>query len=172
MAAEVIVLRLIHILCGMFWVGGTIIMTLFLGPVLGGLGPAAGPVVAGLTQRKLHVAMAATAGLTVLSGIRLLMIASAGFQAAYFQSPVGRTFSMAGGLALLGFIVGMAVTRPAMMKAGALGQQLHGTTDPAARERLASALEAARRRGVAGGMVVMLLLLLAVAGMSVGRYMA
>lgn len=171
MSAEVIVLRLIHIVGGMFWVGGTMFMTFFLAPVLGGMGPGAGPVIGGLTKRRLPTWLAAAAGLTVLSGLRLIMIMSSGFKSEYFQSAVGQTFSIAAGIALLAFIIGMAVTRPAMTRAGALGQQLHGTTDEATRVRLAAELDAARRRGTTGGMIVMTLLLLAVAGMAVARYM-
>ena len=146
-------------------------MSAYLGPVLGPLGPAAGPVVAGLTKRKFHVAMMVSAILTVVAGLRLMMIASAGFQPAYFHSPVGRMFSMGGGLAIVGFLVGMTVSRPAMMRAGALGQQLHGATDDATRSRLAAELEAARKRGVMGGSIVLLLLVLAVAAMAAARYM-
>src|SRR3954463_4082511 len=115
MSSEIVILRLVHVISGMFWVGATIFMSLFLGPVIAGMGPAAGPIMAGLAQRRLHTAMAATAGLTILSGIRLLMLASANFNGGYFQSPVGRTFAIAGGLAITAFIVGMVYTRPAMM---------------------------------------------------------
>src|SRR5437868_8171026 len=39
MHAEVVVLRLIHILGGITWVGGMTIMAVFIMPVLAGLGP-------------------------------------------------------------------------------------------------------------------------------------
>lgn len=171
MTAEVIVLRLIHIVGGMFWVGATLFMMLFLGPVLGSIGPAAGPFVAGLNRRRFPTIMAIVAILTILSGIRLMMIASAGFQGAYFQAPIGRTFSMAGGMAIVAFIIGMAVTRPAMTRAGELGQQLASAGDDAARGKLVAEMERMRKRGMVGGMIVVTLLLLAAAGMAVARYM-
>src|SRR3954470_4394766 len=99
MHAEVVVLRLIHILCGIIWVGGMTVMALFIMPVLAGLGPAAGPVMAGINQRKFPVIMPIIALLTILSGLRLMNIDSVSFGSPYFQSPVGRTFATGGGLA-------------------------------------------------------------------------
>ena len=171
MTAEVIVLRMVHILGGVFWVGGLMFQSLFLMPALANAGPAAGAVMSGLVQRKLPVWMPVAGILTLLSGLRLLMIASANFQGAYFSSPVGRTFSIAGGLAILGFIIGMATVRPAMMKAAALGQQMASAPDDATRSRLGAEMAATRQKGVAGNVVVMLLLLLAVLGMASARYM-
>jgi uncharacterized membrane protein len=170
MQMEVIVLRLIHILGGVFWVGGLLFQSIFLMPALANVGPAAGAVMAGLMQRKLPVVMPVLAILTLLSGLRLLMIASANFQGAYFSSPVGRTFSIAGGLAIVAFILGMATVRPAMMKAAALGQQMAGAPDDATRSRLAAEMAATRQKGIVGNLIVMVLLLLAASGMAVARY--
>ena len=164
------VLRAIHVVAGMFWVGATMFMSFFLAPVLSTMGPAAGPVIGGMQKRKLMTVLPIAAILTMLTGVRLMMIASAGFQAAYFRSPSGRTFAWAGTLAIIAFLFGMVVSRPAMMKAGALGQQLAAATDEATRSRLAAELNAARRRGTIGGGIVLALLLLAVVGMAVARY--
>lgn len=172
MTAEVIVLRIIHIVGGMFWIGATMFMTFFLAPTLASMGPAAGPVMGGLAKRKLMTVLPIVAILTVLSGIRLMMIASAGFQAAYFQSPVGRTFAWAGTLAIVAFVFGMLVSRPAMMKAGRLSAELSAAPDDATRARLAGEIDAARRRGTIAGSIVLAMLILAVVGMAVARYMS
>ena len=171
MQAEVIVLRLIHVLGGIIWVGGMTIMAVFVMPVLAGLGPAAGQVMAGMNQKKFPVVMPIIALVTILSGLRLLMIDSAAFAGPYFQSPVGRTFATAGGLAIIAFIFGLALVRPAMMKAVALGQQMAGATDEATRARIAAEMAATRKRGATGNIIVLVLLLLAAIGMSTARYM-
>ena len=170
MQAEVIVLRAIHILGGVFWVGAFLYQSLFLMPALATAGPAAGVVMGGLMRRKLPMVMLTASLLTLLSGLRLLMIDSANFNGAYFRSSVGRTFSIAGGLAILAFILGMALVRPVMMKAAALGQEMAGAPDDAVRARIAGELAATRKRGAVGNVVVMILLLLAVLGMAVARY--
>ena len=171
MTPEVIVLRIIHVGGGIVWVGGMTIMAVFIMPVLAGLGPAAGPVMAGINQKKFPGVMPIIALLTILSGLRLLMIDSANFAGSYFQSPVGRTFSIAGGLAIVAFAVGMTLVRPAMMKAGALGQQMSAASDDATRQRIAADMAATRKRGATGNVIVLVLLLLAALGMSVARYM-
>ena len=171
MTAEVIALRIIHIGAGIFWVGGLLFQAVFLMPVLATVGPAAGAVMKGLIDRKLPLVMPVLAILTLLSGLRLLMIASANFNGAYFQSPVGRTFSIAGGMAILGFILGMATVRPAMMKAAALGQQMASAPDDATRSRLSAEMATTRKKGMVGNVVVLALLILAVLGMASARYM-
>jgi hypothetical protein len=169
--AEVIVLRLVHILTGIIWVGGMTLMGLFIMPVLAGAGPAAGPVMAGLNQKKFPVFMPIIALLTILSGLRLMMIDSVNFAGGYFHTAVGRTFATAGGLAILAFICGMVLVRPAMMKAVGLSQQLAGAPDEPSRSRIMAEMAAARSRGATGNMIVLVLLLLAAAGMAVARYM-
>jgi hypothetical protein len=171
MHAEVVVLRLIHILGGITWVGGMTIMAVFIMPVLAGLGPAAGPVMAGINQKKFPVVMPIIALLTILTGLRLLMIDSANFAGAYFQSPVGRTFATAGGFAILAFIFGVTLVRPAMMKAVSLGQQMASASDDAGRSRIAGEMAIARKRGATGNAIVLVLLLLAALGMATARYM-
>jgi uncharacterized membrane protein len=171
MHTEVIILRLIHVFGGVFWVGGMLVMGLFILPAVAGAGPAAGPVMAGVNQRKFPLVMPIVALLTILSGLRLMMIDSANFGAGYFQSPVGRTFSTAGGLAILAFIFGMAMVRPAMMKAMALGQQMAVASDDTARSRVGAELAATRRKGAIGNVIVLVLLTLAALGMATARYM-
>jgi uncharacterized membrane protein len=170
MHTEVVILRLIHVLGGVFWVGGMLVMGLFVMPALASAGPAAGAVMAGLNQKKFPVVMPIVALLTILSGIRLMMIDSANFAGAWFASPVGRTFSTAGGLALLAFLFGMMLVRPAMMKALSLGQQMAGA-DEAAKARITAEMAAARKRGQVGNLIVIVLLVLAALGMATARYM-
>lgn len=170
MHAEVLLLRLIHIMGGIIWVGGMTVMAFFVMPVLTGLGPAAGPVMAGLNQKKFPVIMPIIALLTILSGLRLLMIDSAAFQGAYFQSPVGRMFSMAGGLAILAFLFGLIVVRPIMMKSMALAPQM-AAADTATKAKLEQEMASLRKRGATANMIIFVMLLLAAIGMATARYM-
>jgi uncharacterized membrane protein len=170
MMAEVIVLRLVHILGGIIWVGGMTVMAFFVMPVLTGLGPAAGPVMAGLNQKKFPVIMPIIALLTILSGLRLLMIDSASFEGSYFQSPVGRMFAMAGGLAILAFLFGIIVVRPVMMKSMALGQQM-ASADATQKAKLEQEMGSLRKRGATANMIIFVMLLLAALGMATARYM-
>jgi uncharacterized membrane protein len=170
MHAEVVVLRLIHVLGGIIWVGGMTVMAFFVMPVLSGLGPGAGPVMAGLNQKKFPVIMPIIALVTILSGLRLLMIDSANFQGAYFQSPVGRTFATAGGLAILAFLFGVIVVRPVMVKSMAIGQRM-ASADAAERGKLEQEMVGLRKRGATANTIIFIMLLIAAIGMAVARYM-
>jgi hypothetical protein len=99
------------------------------------------------------------------------MIDSANFAGPYFQSPVGRTFALAGGIAILAFILGVALVRPAMMRAMALGQQMASATDEATRSRITAEMAATSKRGATGNKIVFALLILAAIGMATARYM-
>lgn len=170
MMAEMLVLRLVHVLGGIFWVGGLMYMAFFLIPVMAQAGPAAGPVMAGLQQRKLFVWLPVAAIATLLAGIRLLMIRSEGFGAAYFGTPMGRTYLVSGSLAVIAFAVGISISRPAMARIGVLSAAMP-SADESTRAQLQAEIGALRKRSGLATMVVTWLLIAAAAGMAVARYM-
>jgi uncharacterized membrane protein len=170
MYAELIVLRVVHVLSGIFWLGSGLFSALFLMPSLGKLGPGAGPFMAELGRRRMPTVLMASALLTILSGVRLLQLASGGFSGAYFATGVGRTFAGAGVLAVIGWLVAILIARPAAMRAGALGAAAAAEGDAAARGRLLGQLDGLRRRAALGNVTAVGLLVLAAAGMAVARY--
>lgn len=169
MYAELLILRIVHVLGGTFWVGSMLFTSIFLLPSIREAGPAAGGVMAGFQKRKLMVVIPVVALLTILSGFRLIWIISNGFAPEFFGTARGQIFSIAGGLALLAFIIGMAVNRPANLRMAALSQQLAGA---AAGEREALQRELGRIRTRVGqvGLLVATLVVLATIGMAIGRY--
>lgn len=169
MHAELLVLRLVHVLSGLVWVGAMVFMSAFLMPALQHAGPAAGAVMAGLQQRRLMTFMPVVASLTLLSGFRLYWIMSDGFSAAYARSPTGLTFGVAGLLALAAFVLGLAVIRPAMARAGMLGQRLASASE-AERVAIQQEMQHLRARGASLSLVAAALVVLAAAGMAVARY--
>lgn len=169
MSAELIVLRLIHIVGGTFWVGSVLFTSFFLMPTLMNAGPAAaGPVMGGLQQRKLMVWLPVVGLLVILSGLRLMMIVSGG-DPHWFQHRTGHTYSVAGGLAIVAFIIGMTVNRPAMVKAGKLGQS--AVSDAPTRAAIQEEIKRLQRRSYIGTMVVTWLMLASAVGMAVARYL-
>ncbi|HEU4628313.1 MAG TPA: hypothetical protein VFS08_01160 [Gemmatimonadaceae bacterium] len=170
MHTELVVLRLIHVLSGIFWVGSGLFTSLFLVPALAGSGGAMGQVMGGLQRRGLFIALPVAGLLTIASGLRLMWITSGGFDAAYFASPGGQAFALAGAAAVLGFLVGLLAARPAAARAGRLGSELGAASDEAARTRLAAELGRVRRRGALANGTAVALLVLAAAGMAVARY--
>src|SRR5687768_5581068 len=167
MTAEILVLRLVHILGGIFWVGSGLFTTFFLVPALASSGPAAGQVMAALQRRRLFTALPVSALLTILSGLRLMWIGSAGFAPAYFASASGGTLAASGAAAIVAFLL----ARPAAVRAAQLGASLAGTPEGAGRAAVAGELAALQRRGGIATAVAVALLLLAAAGMAVARYL-
>ena len=170
MPAELIVLRLVHVLGGIFWVGSGLFTAFFLVPALGQAGPgAAGPVMGALQQRRLFTVLPIVAVLTILSGLRLLYIASGGFDGAYLDSPAGRTYFWSGMASIAAFLLSLLMARPAAVRAGQIAAQLARATEEE-RGRLAAEAERLRRRSGASSVAATALLVAAAAGMAIGRY--
>src|SRR5690242_10297384 len=100
---EILVLRLIHVVGGVIWAGTAIFIAVFLLPALGQAGPAGAPVMAGLVNRKVFVIVPIIAIVTMLAGLRLMMIVSGGFSADYFHSRHGMTYVFGAVCAISGF---------------------------------------------------------------------
>lgn len=168
MPAELITLRLIHILGGILWVGSGLFSTFFLTPALARAGGAtAGQVMAGLQQRKMFVVMPIAAILTILSGMRLWWIVGGGMH--YFQHRSGHVYAMSGLLAIVAFLLGMFVGRPAAARIGTLARS--AAADESSRTAIADEVARLQKRATLSGYVVVVLLLLAAAGMAVARYL-
>ena len=167
--AELLVLRVVHVMGGIFWVGGMMWMAFFLMPTMAAAGPAAGPVIAGLQQRKLFVWLPVVAIATMLAGIRLMMIQSANFSAIYFSTPMGRTYLAAGSMAILAFAIGLTVNRPAMNRIPAITAAMP-SADESSRAQMQAEMATLRKRSGVMTKVVTWLLIGAAVGMSVARY--
>ena len=169
MHSELLLLRLVHVLCGTFWVGSGLYTGLFLAPALASSGVNAGQVFAALGKRRLFTALPVVALLTMLSGFRLLWIASGGSLAAYAATGSGRAYMWSGFAAVVAFLLSLVVSRPAAVRIGTLTASMQSAAaDRASLERQVIAL---RRRASVSSATALTLLALCAAGMSVGRYL-
>ena len=170
--SEIIVLRLVHVLGGIFWVGAGLFNLIYLGPAMAAAGPAAvGPVMESFRKRRMFVVMPTAALLTILSGLRLMMIQSGGAWGAYFRTGLGATFATGGAAALLAFLLGVAVGIPTQRRMGALGPQIAAAPDDATRASLHAQMARLQGRMKAIGPIATLLLVLAAVCMAIARYM-
>ena len=171
MKAELLILRLVHILGGIFWVGSMMYTTFFLIPAIGSSPAVAGQVMAGLQKRRLFTILPIVALLTIASGVRLLSIASAGFSGAYFGTSTGRTFAASALAATVAFLLSLLVSRPGFVRVGRLSASLAAATDEGARHRIAAEMQQLSRRVAIANAIVVALLLFSAAGMATARYM-
>jgi uncharacterized membrane protein len=168
--AEILILRLIHILSGIMWVGSGMYTSFFLVPALSGSPAVMGQVVAGLQRRRVFLVLQIVAALTILSGLRLLWIDSAGFAESYMATGPGRTFSIGAAAAIIAAVLSFGVSRPAVVRAGAVAASLAASTDAGERERLTVRLDRLRRRGAVASTLGVGFGLLAASAMAIARY--
>jgi uncharacterized membrane protein len=171
MRAEFLVLRLVHIVLGIVWVGSGIFAAFFLIPALANNRALMAPVMEGLQRRRVFIIVPTAGLLTILAGIRLLWIDSAGFAESYMQTGPGRTFSIGGTAAIIALLLQVFVSRPAGVKLGAIAAQLAASPPPADQDRLNSQADRLRRRNAMATMGAVFFGLLAASAMAVARYM-
>jgi uncharacterized membrane protein len=156
-------LRIIHIVGGVFWVGGTLIMTFFVGPTAGATGEAGQKFVGHLMNNlKFSNRMAIASGLTILAGLILYVRGGSPF----FESRFGIGLGIGAVFALIGFFSGMMIGRT--LKAMAeLGAQIQG--NPSTEQR--SRMQALQRRQATVSMISTVSVLLATVFMAIARYL-
>jgi uncharacterized membrane protein len=170
MHAEIVVLRLIHVLGGIFWVGTAVFVAAFLLPAMGAAGPASSAVMGGLIRRRMFTIVPVVALATMLAGLRLMWINSTGFAASYFASNGGRTYATGAILALVAFTLFLVVNHPAIGTMTRLGQQLAQAPEHE-RAPILAEMAAVRAKVTKASTAAATLLALTAVAMAVGRYM-
>ena len=166
----IMLLRVLHIVGGVLWVGTAVFIAWFLGPSLRAVGPAGGAVMGQLTQvRRLPIWMMVFMSVTLIAGFLLYWANARVGGAAWLGSGPGRTFGIGGVLALAGGVVGMVVTAPTGRKLGALGATLAAAGRPPTPDERAT-MEALQQRLAKAAGLVAVLVVLATMAMAVARY--
>ena len=158
-----LILRFAHVVFGALWVGMMVFQIFFFMPALGEAGPDAAKLLPALARRRIPQIMLLIAILALASGIWLFLRLAGGNPAALMATPMGKGFAIGGAAALLAFLLGVIVVRPAMMRQMKLAE----SRDPA----FAAEIQRLRARGAATGRWVAILLLFALAAMAVARYL-
>jgi hypothetical protein len=142
----------------------------FLEPTARALGPDGGKFMQRLTgQMRLTFFILLAAFLNILSGLGLYWILSSGFQVRWLTSSLGLSLTIGALAAIVTFILGLAVTRPTLLRMGALGQEIQSAEGPPKPEQMAE-MQALQKRLATAGRIGAVLLVIAVIGMSVARY--
>lgn len=149
-------MRILHIGLGVFWAGTLFFTAFFLFPAMRDAGPDGAKVGAQLMKRNFTTIMPVTAIVTILAGLWLYWRVSGGFQPDYMRTTTAMSYGTGGATAILALIIGLAVVRPAMLKATELG----GTPEA----------QALRARAGKANLWVALLLVITLITMAVGRY--
>jgi hypothetical protein len=170
MDALIIVMRIVHIFCGVFWAGTIFFIVLFLQPAIKASGPAGGQVMQRLVAARVLTIVPVFALLTVLSGLWLIWRVSGGGSAEWMGSRHGIALSIGGASAILGFALGLTVMRPSTLRAMAIGQAAQAAGGPPTPEQQAQ-MQALQKRARSSAVGVAHLLAIAVIAMAVARYL-
>jgi uncharacterized membrane protein len=159
-------LRIIHIVAGVLWVGGTLIMTFFIVPTVGATAEAGQKFVGHLMNNlKFSNRMSAAAGSTILAGLILFGLdARAG--ATWLRSSFAMGLSIGAVFAVVGFISGIMIGRTTKEMAQ-LGAQMQERPTP---DQLTQ-MQVIRKRQATFSTISATTLLLAVVFMAIARYL-
>lgn len=164
-----ILLRLTHVFFGVFWAGTIFFMATFLLPSVRRAGPDGGKVMYQLVRSRFVVLLPAFALLNIFSGIWLLARTSGGWDPGWMGSRPGIVLSTGGALAIVAFLIGMTVQRPASMKIAALAEEIQAGGGPPSAEQSAR-MAALQKRVTTSLHWIAALIAIAVMCMAVFRY--
>ncbi len=165
-----LLLRLIHILAGIFWVGGAFLLAGFLLPTVRATGPEGGRFMQHLAgRRRLPVYMGVAMLLTVLSGFAMYGRVAAATNGAWASTPPGIAYGLGGLAAILGAAVGMVLGGASARRMAVIGQRITEAGRPTPEQQ--AEMERLQGRMALGSRLTAGLLLLAASAMAVARYL-
>ena len=161
-----IVLRLIHILSGVFWVGGAMISYFFLSPAVAATGMAGQQMMGHIVNKgRMTMRLTIAAILTVLAGAILYWTDSRGLTSPWTSSGPGFGFALGALFALVGLGFGMVVGQ-SFQNLGRLAAAAQGKPSP---DQL-SQMQAIQKRLATASTINTFALILALACMATARY--
>lgn len=165
-----LLLRIVHILAGVGWVGGAVIHTVFLEPSAKATSPDSRRFMQYLMGRgRYSVFMTVTSGLTVLAGGLLFWNSSGGFQWTWIRSGPGAMLTIGSIVGIAVLFLGLLMIKPRAERLGALGQAIGAKGEPPAPEQLAEMRRLDRELSRIGR-VDFALLIVALFTMATARY--
>lgn len=133
-----IILRLVHVLGGVFWVGAALAMTYFISPAVSATAEAGQKVMGHLmTQSKFSATMLTAGYSTVIAGAILYWIDSNGFTSAWMMAGPGIGFGIGAVFAIIGLAAGSMTPRLGA-EMGKLAAQFKGPPTPEQQAQMAA----------------------------------
>jgi len=167
-----IILRIIHIFSGVFWLGVSFFNIGFLQPAVRATGAEGQKVMQHLTQHtRMTAAVYTAATLSVLSGLIMYGIVSGGFQGRWITSPYGLAITIGGLAGLTAWVVVMFVVRGIFSQMQAIGHTIQAQGGPPTPEQV-NAMQALGARLAKVGQYGVALMAVALLGMSVAQYIS
>ena len=168
--ALTLLLRLIHILAGVFWAGSVFFLAGFLIPTVRETGPEGGRVMSHLVgRRRLPVFIGIAILLTVVSGLIMYGRMAAATHGTWTGTAPGIAYGLGGLAAILGAVVGMGVSGAAARRMAAIGQRAAEAGRSSLEQQ--AQIQGLQRRMMLGARIAAGLIALAVVAMATARYL-
>jgi uncharacterized membrane protein len=168
--ALTLLLRLIHILAGVFWAGSAFFLAGFLIPTIRETGPEGGRVMGYLVgRRRLPVFVGIAMLLTVLSGIIMYGRTAAATHGTWTGTAPGIAYGVGGLSAILAAIVGMGISGAAGRRMAAIGQLVAEAGRPSPEQQ--AEIARLQHRMALGARIAAGLVAVAVVAMATARYL-
>lgn len=163
-------LRLFHIVLGVYWAGTVMFTALYLEPSVRAAGPAGGQVMTQLIRRGHLNVLPGVALITVLTGLDLYRRVSGGFQMGWITSRQGVILTVGAVTAIVALAIGAFVLRPTALRMVALSESAQQVPEGPERESKLAEIQPLRRRTTLTIRWLGVLLLVTVATMAVAQY--
>jgi uncharacterized membrane protein len=164
-----LLLRLLHIAAGIFWVGAAVTSLAFLEPALHDLGDDGHRFMRYLTKRRrLPEFVTAAAATNLVAGGLLYWRVSGGFQAGWMLSPVGIGFTIGALAAIVAAAIAGAFILPTLKRLESVGQ--HALSAQTSGEEQLADLQRLERRLRLASLANVAALTVAVVAMATARY--
>ena len=162
----IIVLRVIHILAGIFWTGATVLQTAFLIPTVNALGAEGDKFMKYLMgKQRLPMYISLSAILCTFTGVVLYWRVSGGLQLALIFAASGLALTIGSVAGVLAWILGGAAILPTVTREQALSKEIQSAGGPPKPELIAELGRLHKRLGQLG-VWGMILLVIAAVGMA------
>lgn len=172
MNVYVVVLRLLHIVSGVFWAGVSFAMPLVIEPAVQKAGPAGGKFMGTLTRKSpFALLMSITGLLTFVSGVLLYLRDSSNFTNTFWMiSGTGIVYAIGSIAGTIAVVIGLTVNRAASVKLGRVGAEIETAGGSPSSEQVAL-IGRLRERLSKASLTTAILLAVAVITMATAQYM-
>ena len=166
-----LIFRLLHIVCGVFWAGSVFYTALFIIPAAKASGPEGTKFMQQLGKTKYPIFIMIAAIITIFAGLMIMWKLSGGFEPAWFSAPYAQVLSTGSILAIIAFIIGFTVNRPAAIRMEKIGKAVEQAGVAPTAEQMKE-LMMLRNRLFKATNFIAVLLAITVISMSIFRYVS
>lgn len=165
-----VVLRILHIVTGVFWAGAIFFIVSFLLPTFKAVGPDAGKVFAELRRRNMFNWLPIIALVTIATGLWMYMIRMGSISN---WAATREAMTLGGGAvsAILAFLIGTFVMRANTLKAADVAAAAMQMPAGAEKDARMAEVQAMRARAGMAARTVATLLLITIVTMAIARYL-